>query len=74
MWACPKGTSCARGDGPESGVFSSTQSRGGPAYPEPLRNPVKGAAELLPVSVPDARPRHGYEIGKLIEASKAPYC
>lgn len=27
----------------------------------------KGAAELLLLSVLDARPRHGYELGKLIE-------
>ena len=28
----------------------------------------KGAAELLLLSVLEARPRHGYELGKLIEA------
>ena len=28
----------------------------------------KGAAELLLLSLLDARPRHGYELGKLIEA------
>jgi PadR family transcriptional regulator, regulatory protein PadR len=28
----------------------------------------KGAAELLVLSVLEARPRHGYELGKLIEA------
>lgn len=28
----------------------------------------KGSAELLILSVLDARPRHGYELGKLIEA------
>ncbi len=29
----------------------------------------KGAAELLLLSVLEARPRHGYELGKLIEAA-----
>jgi PadR family transcriptional regulator PadR len=29
----------------------------------------KGAAELLLLSVLEARPRHGYELGKLIEKS-----
>ena len=29
----------------------------------------KGAAELLLLSVLEARPRHGYELGKLIETS-----
>src|SRR3954471_24330292 len=28
----------------------------------------KGSAELLVLSLVEARPRHGYEIGKLIEA------
>jgi PadR family transcriptional regulator, regulatory protein PadR len=31
----------------------------------------KGAAELLLLSVLEARPRHGYELGKLIEARSA---
>jgi transcriptional regulator len=32
------------------------------------RERKKGAAELLVLSVLDGRPRHGYELGKLIEA------
>src|ERR671935_581102 len=36
--------------------------------PPPLdREWKKGSAELLLLSLLDARPRHGYEIGKLIE-------
>src|SRR5687767_16001253 len=31
----------------------------------------KGAAELLLLSVLEARPRHGYELGKLIETQSA---
>jgi PadR family transcriptional regulator, regulatory protein PadR len=31
----------------------------------------KGAAELLVLSVLEARPRHGYELGKLIETRSA---
>src|SRR5262249_4826846 len=31
----------------------------------------KGAAELLLLSVLEARPRHGYELGKLIETRSA---
>ena len=31
----------------------------------------KGAAELLLLSVLEARPRHGYELGKLIDARSA---
>ena len=33
----------------------------------------KGSAELLILSLLEARPRHGYEISKLIEARSAPY-
>jgi PadR family transcriptional regulator PadR len=33
------------------------------------RERKKGAAELLLLSVLEARPRHGYELGKLIETS-----
>ena len=32
------------------------------------RERKKGSAELLVLSLVEARPRHGYEIGKLIEA------
>ena len=35
-----------------------------PAFERELK---KGAAELLLLSVLEARPRHGYELGKLIE-------
>jgi transcriptional regulator len=37
-------------------------------FPGLDRELKKGAAELLLLSVLEARPRHGYELGKLIEA------
>ena len=36
-------------------------------FPARDRELKKGAAELLLLSVLEARPRHGYELGKLIE-------
>jgi len=39
------------------------------ARPEPFsRELKKGSAELLILSLLESRPRHGYELGKLIEA------
>lgn len=37
-------------------------------FPALDRERKKGAAELLLLSVLEARPRHGYELGKLIES------
>jgi hypothetical protein len=81
MRACPKGTSCARGDRPESGVFSSTRSRGSPAYPEPLRNPVRSGEAARTIeeprsagSTPGARRADAHRFQGPTPASKAPYC
>src|SRR6267142_6890402 len=40
-------------------------------FPALDRELKKGAAELLLLSVLEARPRHGYELGKLIETRSA---
>ena len=40
-------------------------------HPALDRELKKGAAELLLLSVLEARPRHGYELGKLIEERSA---